>query len=186
MKKKLLFTLTLSLLFILALAGCGGKDVPNSESDGSGAAPIPPAKVETETEFHKTLVPLKYREEEAVEGLYHKTVYAGGEAYYEVQPDGESDPLRVPVSETVIYGIDEGENYIEKVTLKLDDGTEIPQYQLNVQLSGGMTYQTSSYDDPAVKAEGDAGPEKAPRTVDIEMDGLTINSPTTLTIPAED
>ena len=186
MKKKLLFTLTLSLLFILALTGCGGKDDSAGQLGGNDASLIPPAKMETETEFHKTLTPLKYREEETVEGLYHKTVYADGEAYYEVQPDGETEPLRVPVSETVIYGIDEGENYIEKVTLKLDDGTEIPQYQLNVQLSGGVAYQTSPYDKPAVETEGDAGFEKAPRTADVEMDGLTVNSPTTLTIPAEE
>lgn len=186
MKKKLLFALTLSLLFILALTGCGGKDNSDGQTGDNDASLIPSVKVETETEFHKALTPLKYREEETVEGLYHKTVYADGEAYYEVQPDGESEPLRVPVSETVIYGIDEGENYIEKVTLKLDDGTEIPQYQLNVQLSGGMTYQTSPYEEPAVETEGDAGLEKAPRTVEVEMDGLTINSPTTLTIPAED
>lgn len=184
MKKKLLFALTLSLLFILALTGCGGKDDSNDQTGGNDASLIPPAKVETETEFHKTLTPLKYREEETVEGLYHKTVYADGEAYYEVQPDGESEPLRVPVSETVIYGIDEGENYIEKVTLKLDDGTEIPQYQLNVQLSGGVTYQASPYDEPAVEGEGGAPLEKAPRTV--EMDNLTENNPTILTIPAEE
>ena len=69
------------------------------------------------------------------------------------------------------------------MTLKLDDGTEIPQYQLNVQLSGGVTYQASPYDEPAVEGEGDAPLEKAPRTV--EMDGLTVNDPTTLTIPTE-
>lgn len=184
MKKKCLFALTLSLIFILALVGCGGKDSPGGLTDDGDASLIPPAKVETETEFHKALAPLKYREEETVEGLYHKTVYADGEAYYEVQPDGEGEPLRVPVSDTVIYGIDEGENYIEKVTLKLDDGAEIPQYQLNVQLSGDMSYQTSPYDEPAVETEGDTPLEKAPRTV--EMDGLTVSSPTTLTILAEE
>lgn len=184
MKKKLLFTLALSLLFILALSGCGGKDDSDGQTGGNDASLIPPAKVETETEFHKALTPLKYREGETVEGLYHKTVYTDGEAYYEVQPDGENEPLRIPVSETVIYGISEGENYIEKVTLKLDDGTEIPQYQLNVQLSSSMTYQASPYDEPAVETEGDAGLEKAPRTV--EMDGLTVSGPTTLTIPAEE
>ena len=184
MKKKCLFALTLSLIVILALAGCGGKDSPGGQTDDNDASLIPPAKVEMETEFRKALAPLKYREEEMVEGLYHKTVYADGEAYYEVQPDGESEPLRIPVSDTVIYDINEGENYIEKVTLKLDDGTEIPQYQLNVQLSGSMTYQASPYDEPAVETEGDAGLEKAPRTV--EMDGLTVSGPTTLTIPAEE
>lgn len=184
MKKKLLFTLTLSLFFILALTGCGGKDDSAGQTGGDYASLISPAKVEIETEFHKALTPLKYREEETVEGLYHKTVYADGDAYYEVQPDGESEPLRVPVSETVIYGIDEGENYIEKVTLKLDDGEEIPQYQLNVQLSGSMAYQTSSYNEHAVKADEATPLEKAPRA--MEMDNLTENSPTILAIPAEE
>ena len=174
MKKKGLFALTLSLIFILALAGCGGKDSPGGQTDDNDASLIPPAKVEMETEFRKALAPLKYREEEMVEGLYHKTVYADGEAYYEVQPDGESEPLR----------INEGENYIEKVTLKLDDGVEIPQYQLNVQLSSDMVYQTSPYDEPAVETEGGTPIEKAPRAV--ETDSLMASSPTTLTIPAEE
>lgn len=184
MKKKCLFALTLSLIFILALAGCGGKDSPGGQTDDNDASLIPPAKVEMETEFRKALAPLKYREEEMVEGLYHKTVYADGEAYYEVQPDGESEPLRIPVSDTVIYDINEGENYIEKVTLKLDDGVEIPQYQLNVQLSSDMVYQTSPYDEPAVETEGGTPIEKAPRAV--ETDSLMASSPTTLTIPAEE
>ena len=125
MKKKCLFALTLSLIFILALAGCGGKDSPGGQTDDNDASLIPPAKVEMETEFRKALAPLKYREEEMVEGLYHKTVYADGEAYYEVQPDGESEPLRIPVSDTVIYDINEGENYIEKVTLKPGESREV-------------------------------------------------------------
>ena len=67
MKKKCLFALTLSLIFILALAGCGGKDGPGGLTDDGDASLIPPAKVETETEFHKALAPLKYREEETVD-----------------------------------------------------------------------------------------------------------------------
>ena len=38
MKKKLLFTLTLSLLFILALTGCGGKDDSAGQPGGNDAS----------------------------------------------------------------------------------------------------------------------------------------------------
>lgn len=144
--KKFLSILTLVVIFALTLAGCGDKA-------GGGAndpEPLSPptstdtgTDTETETEFHKVLTPLKYQEGETVENLYYKTVFAGDEVYYEVQPDGEAEPLRVRVADTVIYGIDEGENYIEKVTLKLDESTEIPQYQINVRLEGNTVYETA-------------------------------------------
>lgn len=137
--KKFLFIMTLTLTFVLALAGCSSKQAISTSSSHSS-----PNLKDTETEFRKALVPVKYQEEETVEDLYYKTVFSGDEAFYEVQPDGEDEPLRIPVSETVIYGIDEGENYIEKVTFKLDDGTEVSQYQINARLESVTVYDVPS------------------------------------------
>ena len=54
-----------------------------------------------------------------------------------MQPAGGENPILIPVSETVIYGIDEGECTLLRVNLEIeeDDGLiPISQYQLFVRL----------------------------------------------------
>ena len=173
----------LAMTLILSLAACGGKDTEPDEQQ-----PIPTGIENEETAFHKALVPVKYREEEEVQSTYYKTVFENDEAYYEVQPDGE-DALRIPISNTVIYGVEDGDNYVEKVTLSLDDGQTVEQYQLYVQLDSGFIHvtgektpadaaneDTASGENPEAAdgviiigtPDGAAVPEKAPRG-DVEI-----------------
>ena len=186
--KKFLSILTLAVIFALTLAGCGdkaggGANDPEPLSPPTSTDTGTDTDTETETEFHKVLTPLKYREGETVENLYYKTVFAGDEVYYEVQPDGEAEPLRVRVADTVIYGIDEGENYIEKVTLKLDESTEIPQYQINVRLEGNTVYETADTETNVDNGSGETVTmtEAAEGTPVAYLDGAQA-----VNIPAED
>lgn len=125
---KKLFCIILSLLMAATLAACGPTDGNTDNTDNIGTVSIK----NQESEFHKELEPVKYQEWEEVESVYYKTVFVNDEPCYEVQPVGE-EPLQFPVADAVIYGIDDGNNFVEKVTMKLN-GEEFTQYQLNVAL----------------------------------------------------
>lgn len=129
---KKIFCIILSLLMVASLAACGSTDDNTDNTDNIGAASI----ADQETEFHKELEPVKYQEWEEVESVYYKTVFVDDEPCYEVQPVGE-EPLQFPVADAVIYGIDDGNNFVEKVTMKLN-GEEFTQYQLNVTLEAAQ------------------------------------------------
>lgn len=114
MKKVIAFTLT--LLMILSLAACGGRTHTNdsgsdtSKLDPEPAISLPAASISgQEDEFTKKLVPVTYAEGEQVESLYYKSVVDGGEVFYEIQPEGEEEPMRVPVASAVIYVVSTAE-----------------------------------------------------------------------------
>ena len=114
MKKVSAFTLT--LLMILSLAACGGRTHTNdsgsdtSKLDPEPAISLPAASISgQEDEFTKKLVPVTYAEGEQVESLYYKSVVDGGEVFYEIQPEGEEEPMRVPVASAVIYVVSTAE-----------------------------------------------------------------------------
>jgi hypothetical protein len=148
----------MAIALMMLLAGCGG---PAEDKDEDGVKYLPTELAKEETEYHKTLAPLVYKDGEEVENVYYRTVFNGDDAYYEVQPEDETDRLRAPLSNTVIYGIDEGENYIEMVTLTLGDGTELQQYQMHVRLEGNTSY---------AEPEGEAAD-------DVPADDTAINAP---------
>lgn len=135
--KKLLI-LFLILMMVVSLAACQLNNAPvETSSSPETEEPLDTIKLnEEDEEFRKTLEPVSYREGEAVQSSYYKTVAVNGENYYEVRPVGE-DALRMPVNETVIYGIDSGDCLVEKVCLKLSNGEEITQYRLHVTLETG-------------------------------------------------
>ena len=132
---KRFFGVIMMFVIILSLAACGDK---NNAADGQQS--IPTGIENEEKEFHKALIPVKYLEGEEVQSTYYKTVFQDDEAYYEVQPDGGEETIRIPISSTDIYGVEDGENYLEKVTLSLDDGQTVEQYQLFVQLESAFIY----------------------------------------------
>lgn len=114
MKKVIAFTLT--LLMILSLAACGGRTHTNdsgsdtSKLDPEPAISLPAASISgQEDEFTKKLVPVTYADGEQVESLYYKSVVDGGEVFYEIQPEGEEEPMRVPVASAVIYVVSTAE-----------------------------------------------------------------------------
>lgn len=121
--------IALCLLIALSVSACQGK----SNQENGSTEPI--TINSQEQEFVKTLSPVDYEEGEEYESLYYKTVMEEGDICYEVKPEGE-DPLRVPVDQSVIYGIQEGDCSIEKVILK-SDSEDIVQYRLNVLLEAG-------------------------------------------------
>lgn len=153
---KKVFALFLSILMVLALAAChpNNETVEPSASAG-GTESLDEVKLkDEEAEFSKVLEPVSYREGEQVQSAYYKTVVVDGENFYEVQPV-EEEPLRMPVNETVIYGIDSGDCTAEKICLKLSNGEEIIQYRLYVMLESGTPVDS---EEPAadVPAETDS------------------------------
>lgn len=113
---KKVIALTLTLMMILSLAACGGKPNPDasgvdtSKSNPEPTISLPAASISAqEDEFTKKLVPVTYAEGEQVESLYYKSVVDGGEVFYEIQPEGEEEPMRVPVASAVIYVVSTAE-----------------------------------------------------------------------------
>lgn len=145
---KKLFCTILSLLMTVSLAACGPTDGNTGDTDNIGTANI----ADQTTEFHKELEPVKYQEWEEVESVYYKTVFVDDEPCYEVQPVGE-EPLQFPVADAVIYGIDDGNNFVEKVTMKLN-GEEFIQYQLNVTLEAAQEMPVVDEDNEEIENVG--------------------------------
>ena len=113
---KKVIALTLTLMMILSLAACGGKPNPDasgvdtSKSNPEPTISLPAASISAqEDEFTKKLVPVTYAEGEQVESLYYKSVVDGSEVFYEIQPEGEEEPMRVPVASAVIYVVSTAE-----------------------------------------------------------------------------
>jgi len=144
MKKFL--SMTLALLLTLSLSACGSHDDPAKSSPPADQGEDVPGTFEVtnaQDEFDKALVPLTYAEGEEVESIYYKMVSVDGSTYYEVQPDGESEPLRLPLSDTVIYGIDEDDCHVQKVNLDIEENGKsynISQYRLFVRLESDVVY----------------------------------------------
>lgn len=135
--KKILILMFTMLLIAAAMCGCAPKD--QAEPDPT----LPPVTIDdTQEEFTKDLVPVTYAPGETAESLYYKTVVVDGNTCYEVQPADESEPMRVPVNETVIYGMEEDDCYIKYVHLTLsgEDGEamEISQYQIYAKLENAV------------------------------------------------
>ena len=132
---KKLFVLLSLLIAVACFAACQPDSTANSQSDTSS---IPAAEiVSREEDFSLILAPVHYEEGEIVESLYYKMAFLDGESYFVVQPAGEEDPMLIPVSETVIYGIDEGECTLLRVSLELEEEDELipfSQYQMFVRL----------------------------------------------------
>lgn len=170
MKKVIAFTLT--LLMILSLAACGGRTHTNdsgsdtSKLDSEPAISLPAASISgQEDEFTKKLVPVTYADGEQVESLYYKSVVDGGEVFYEIQPEGEAEPLRVPVSSAVIYVVSTAEEcQVVKTSFDYEvegsEPTRIDQYRIFAMADTGAVVSgandlaaqngTSSPDDDAI------------------------------------
>lgn len=170
MKKVIAFTLT--LLMILSLAACGGRTHTNdsgsdtSKLDPEPAISLPAASISgQEDEFTKKLVPVTYADGEQVESLYYKSVVDGGEVFYEIQPEGEEEPMRVPVASAVIYVVSTAEEcQVVKTSFDYEvEGSEparIDQYRIFAMADTGAVVSgandlaaqngTSSPDDDAI------------------------------------
>lgn len=167
MKKVIAFTLT--LLMILSLAACGGRTHTNdsgsdtSKLDPEPAISLPAASISgQEDEFTKKLVPVTYADGEQVESLYYKSVVDGGEVFYEIQPEGEAEPLRVPVSSAVIYVVSTAEEcQVVKTSFDYEvEGSEparIDQYRIFAMADTGAV--VSGANEPAAQEGVDSSGE---------------------------
>lgn len=158
---KKVIALTLTLMMILSLAACGGKPNPDasgvdtSKSNPEPTISLPAASISAqEDEFTKKLVPVTYAEGEQVESLYYKSVVDGGEVFYEIQPEGEEEPMRVPVASAVIYVVSTAEEcQVVKTSFDYEvEGSEpsrIDQYRIFAMADTGAV--VSGADDLAAQ-----------------------------------
>lgn len=173
---KKVIALTLTLMMILSLAACGGKPNPDasgvdtSKSNPEPTISLPAASISAqEDEFTKKLVPVTYAEGEQVESLYYKSVVDGGEVFYEIQPEGEEEPMRVPVASAVIYVVSTAEEcQVVKTSFDYEvEGSEpsrIDQYRIFAMADTGAVVSgaddlaaqdgTGSSDDDAITLPG--------------------------------
>lgn len=100
----------LAAAMVMSLVACG----PGNYSDGSiskekGVISIPPAAISNQQEeFTKKIVPLGYEPGEAVNGsLYYREGVGDDGPYYEFQVDGKEGTTQVPVSQCVVYTVED-------------------------------------------------------------------------------
>ena len=108
MKKTI--SVILAATMVMSLAACGPKTNPEgSASSGEGVTSVPPAAINNQQEeFTKKIVPLNFEPGETISGsLYYKEGVGNDGPYYEFQVEGEDKPTQVPVSQCVIYTVDD-------------------------------------------------------------------------------
>ena len=166
---KKVIALTLTLMMLLSLAACGSKPNPDasgvdtSKSNPEPAISLPAASISgQEDEFTKKLVPVTYAEGEQVESLYYKSVVDGGEVFYEIQPEGEEEPMRVPVASAVIYVVSTAEEcQVVKTSFDYEvEGSEparIDQYRIFAMADTGAV--VSGANEPAAQEGVDSSGE---------------------------
>ena len=118
-RKKRMKKITLTVLafaMALPLAGCSPKptttpDVTASPAVTASAEPLAPAEVvDVEENSSTKIVPMA--SEEGQENAYYQTITdEAGNMFYVVQPDGGGETMKIPVEETVLYGVSSDEEY---------------------------------------------------------------------------
>lgn len=136
MKKTI--SMILAAAMAMSLAACG----PGNHSDGSiskeeGVTSIPPAAISNQQEeFTKKIVPLDYGPGEAVNGSpYYREGVGDDGPYYEFQVEGDEEPTRVPVSQCVVYTVeDPADCKVSKVVFDYEsqgqEAQRIEQYRI--------------------------------------------------------
>lgn len=130
MKKTI--SVILAATMVMSLAACGPKTNPEgSASSGEGVTSIPPAAINNQQEeFTKKIVPLNFEPGETISGsLYYKEGVGNDGPYYEFQVEGEDKPTQVPVSQCVIYTVDDpADCKVSKVTFDYEIQGQEPQH----------------------------------------------------------
>lgn len=110
--KKLVLT-ALALTMALSVTGCTPKTPANPDASDAppavtaSAAPLESAQVSNVKELDSTrIVPMSPVEGQTQENTCYQTVLdESGNMFYVVQPNGGGEVMKVPVEETVLYGV---------------------------------------------------------------------------------
>lgn len=130
MKKTI--SVILAAITVISLAACGPKNNPEGgASSGDGVTSVPPAAINNQQEeFTKKIVPLDYEPGETISGsLYYREGVGNDGPYYEFLVEGEEEPTQVPVSQCVIYTVeDPADCKVSKVVFDYEIQGQEPQH----------------------------------------------------------
>ena len=123
------------IYFILTvLTACVLAAVIYCALDAYGSRSSKSAVSETEGIFVRSIVPVTYGPDEEVGSEYYKIVTEKGKTYYEVQMRNESEPTRIPVTDAVVYGIEDHSCYVKLISsTRIGENGEtykVPQFQI--------------------------------------------------------
>lgn len=139
MNKKF-YGLMMGAALIATLTACGGQaQEPNTQDDISAVESGPKITDMNEgtvTETHK-LATVDRSENEPTESLYHKKGKdEQGETCYVLKDAESGQPLYLPLHGTVVYTMDEGEPYAEKILIQYKaDGESVEESQWRIYVS---------------------------------------------------
>ena len=135
---KKVISMILAAAVIMSLAACGPKkNSEGSSSSGEGATSgdgitsVPSAAINNQQEeFTKKIVPLDFEPGESISGsLYYREGVGDDGPYYEFQVEGEEEPTQVPVSQCVIYTVeDPADCKVSKVVFDYEIQGQEPQH----------------------------------------------------------
>lgn len=144
MKKRMMASLMLAAMLAAGMTGCS-----NEQADGQDNLSVSDVS-DDEVLMTEPLAPINYEEGDLVENEYYKRGSGSdGTACYFVQVEGQEGELEIPMDNTVIYQMEEGEPYIEQVKFSYTDNetgetVEQEQYRIYVVSSSGDEAASSS------------------------------------------
>lgn len=133
--KRIAIIAAVFMVLCLCMTGCNSQGEDPAQGNQKPTVSIPPADITDAVEdFTKELEPLKYEDGEQGESPFYRVVGENNELFYEVQPKGEDEPMRLPI-DSVIYIVGSPEECkVEKVSFDYTpDGWEtetIEQYRI--------------------------------------------------------
>lgn len=133
--KRIAIVAAVLMALCLCMTGCNSQNADQAQGSQKPAVSIPPADITDAAEdFTKELDPLQYKDGEQVESPFYRVITENNKLFYEVQPKGEDEPMRLPI-DSVIYIVGSPEECkVEKVSFDYTpDGGEtetIEQYRI--------------------------------------------------------
>ena len=96
--KRIAIIAAVFMVLCLCMTGCNSQGEDPAQGNQKPTVSIPPADITDAVEdFTKELEPLKYEDGEQGESPFYRVVGENNELFYEVQPKGEDEPMRLPI-----------------------------------------------------------------------------------------
>lgn len=131
--------MVLGLAMVCSLTACKAeqKDLPTERNNPPADEKINVGEIsEEKVMMNEKLAQVEYEEgEDQVSPFYKRGTSKEGTACYLVRLAGETADMEIPMDNTVIYTMDEGESYLEQIAFSMEiDGEkmEIEQYRIYV------------------------------------------------------
>ena len=131
--------MVLGLAMVCSLTACKAeqKDLPTERNNPPADEKINVGEISDEkVMMNEKLAQVEYEEgEEQVSPFYKRGTGKEGTACYLVRLAGKTTDMEIPMDNTVIYTMDEGESYLEQIAFSMEingEKMEIEQYRIYV------------------------------------------------------